>query len=138
MIANALKGKPLPVYGDGSQIRDWIFVEDHIRALYQVLIRGKVGDSYNIGAHQEKTNIEVVRTICELLEELAPNKPENVKHYADLITYVKDCPGHDMRYAIDSSKIQKELEWKPQESFESGLRKTVEWYLANPDWWQAK
>lgn len=138
MISNALQGNPLPVYGDGLQIRDWIFVEDHIRALYQVLMRGKVGESYNIGVHQEKTNIEVVRTICELLEELAPNKPENVKYYADLITYVKDRPGHDIRYAIDSSKIQKELGWQPRESFESSLRKTVEWYLANPDWLQEK
>ncbi|MDY3360872.1 MAG: dTDP-glucose 4,6-dehydratase [Clostridium celatum] len=138
MIANALQGKPLPIYGNGLQIRDWIFVEDHIRALYQVLMQGRIGESYNIGAHQEKTNIEVVRAICELLEELAPNKPENIKHYADLITYVKDRPGHDIRYAINSSKIQTELGWQPQASFECGIRKTVEWYLANQDWWQAK
>lgn len=138
MILNALQGKPLPIYGGGGQIRDWIFVEDHVRALYQVLTRGKVGETYNIGAHQEKTNIEVVRIICDLLEELAPNKPENVKYYADLITYVQDRPGHDTRYAIDSSKLQQELGWYPQETFESGIHKTVEWYLANQDLWNGK
>lgn len=138
MISNALQGKPLPIYGDGLQIRDWIFVEDHVRALYQVLTQGKVGETYNIGAHQEKTNIEVVRIICDLLEELAPNKPENVRYYADLITYVQDRSGHDTRYAIDSSKIQQELGWQPQETFESGIRKTVEWYLANQAWWKEK
>ncbi|MEG9489115.1 dTDP-glucose 4,6-dehydratase [Mannheimia indoligenes] len=138
MILNALQGKPLPIYGEGLQIRDWIFVEDHVRALYQVLTQGKVGETYNIGAHQEKTNIEVVKIICDLLEELAPNKPENVKYYADLITYVQDRPGHDTRYAIDSSKIQQELGWYPQETFESGIHKTVQWYLANQDWWNGK
>lgn len=137
MILNAVKGKVLPIYGNGLQRRDWIFVEDHVRALYQVLTQGKVGETYNIGSHQEKTNIEVVSAICDLLEELVPNKPENVKYYADLITYVQDRPGHDTRYAIDSSKIQKELGWQPQETFESGLRKTVEWYLENPNFWKA-
>ncbi|HGO5855366.1 TPA: dTDP-glucose 4,6-dehydratase [Mannheimia haemolytica] len=131
MILNALQGKDLPIYGDGLQIRDWIFVEDHIRALYDVLIKGKVGESYNIGSHQEKSNIEVVYSICELLEEFVPNKPKNVKKYVDLIRYVQDRPGHDVRYALDMAKIQKELGWKPQETFESGLRKTVKWYLDN-------
>ncbi|QLB15459.1 dTDP-glucose 4,6-dehydratase [Mannheimia granulomatis] len=137
MILNAVQGKALPIYGNGLQRRDWIFVEDHVRALYQVLTQGRVGETYNIGSHQEKTNIEVVSAICDLLEELVPNKPENVKYYADLITYVQDRPGHDTRYVIDSSKIQKELGWQPQETFESGLRKTVEWYLENPNFWKA-
>ncbi|QLB17526.1 dTDP-glucose 4,6-dehydratase [Mannheimia varigena] len=137
MILNAVQGKALPIYGNGLQRRDWIFVEDHVRALYQVLTQGKVGETYNIGSHQEKTNIEVVSAICDLLEELVPNKPENVKYYVDLITYVQDRPGHDTRYAIDSSKIQKELGWQPQETFESGMRKTVEWYLDNPNFWKA-
>ncbi|QIM66145.1 dTDP-glucose 4,6-dehydratase [Mannheimia granulomatis] len=136
MILNAVQGKALPIYGNGLQRRDWIFVEDHVRALYQVLTQGRVGETYNIGSHQGKTNIEVVSAICDLLEELVPNKPENVKYYADLITYVQDRPGHDTRYAIDSSKIQKELGWQPQETFESGLRKTVEWYLENPNFWK--
>ncbi|MFU2126688.1 dTDP-glucose 4,6-dehydratase [Gallibacterium anatis] len=129
MILNALSGKKLPIYGNGMQIRDWLFVEDHVRALYKVATEGKVGETYNIGGHCEKANIDVVKMICELLEELAPNKPDGVKNYADLITFVTDRPGHDFRYAIDSSKIQKELGWHPQETFESGLRKTVEWYL---------
>lgn len=135
MILNALKGKPLPVYGDGSQVRDWLFVEDHARALYAVVTQGVIGETYNIGGHNEKTNLEVVRTICSLLEELVPNKPQGVYRYEDLITYVKDRPGHDLRYAIDASKIARELGWKPQESFESGMRKTVEWYLNNKKWW---
>ena len=129
MILNALEGKSLPVYGNGLQIRDWLFVEDHAKALYKVLKAGKVGETYNISGNCEKTNIEIVRTICSLLEELAPNKPEDVARYEDLITYVKDRPGHDVRYAIDSTKIQNELGWQPQESFESGLKKTVEWYI---------
>ena len=129
MILNALEGKSLPIYGNGLQVRDWLFVEDHAKALYKVLKAGKVGETYNISGNCEKTNIEIVRTICSLLEELAPNKPENVARYEDLITYVKDRPGHDVRYAIDSTKIQNELGWQPQESFESGLRKTVEWYI---------
>ena len=135
MILNALDGKPLPVYGNGQQIRDWLFVEDHARALYKVVTEGEVGETYNIGGHNEKANIDVVRTICRLLEELVPNKPEGVAKYEDLITYVKDRPGHDVRYAIDAAKIGRELGWKPQETFESGIRKTVEWYLNNTKWW---
>ena len=136
MILNALDGKPLPVYGDGKQIRDWLYVEDHARALYLVVTQGKIGETYNIGGFNEKQNIEVVRTICELLEELAPNKPQGVAHYADLITHVTDRAGHDVRYAIDASKIQRELGWTPQETFESGIRKTVQWHLDNQAWWQ--
>ncbi|OFO65925.1 dTDP-glucose 4,6-dehydratase [Haemophilus sp. HMSC068C11] len=135
MILNALDGKPLPVYGNGQQIRDWLFVEDHARALYKVVTEGEVGETYNIGGHNEKANIDVVHTICRLLEELVPNKPEGVAKYEDLITYVKDRPGHDVRYAIDAAKIGRELGWKPQETFESGIRKTVEWYLNNKKWW---
>ncbi|WJV63223.1 dTDP-glucose 4,6-dehydratase [Pectobacteriaceae bacterium C52] len=135
MILNALEGKPLPVYGDGMQIRDWLFVEDHARALYKVVSEGKVGETYNIGGHNEKTNIGVVKTICSLLEELVPNKPQGVKAYQDLIIYVKDRPGHDVRYAIDAGKIARELGWVPEETFESGIRKTVEWYLNNQSWW---
>ena len=134
MILNALAGKPLPVYGNGLQIRDWLFVEDHARALYQVITHGKIGETYNIGGFNEKTNIDVVKKICELLEELAPNKPQGVNQYVDLITHVTDRAGHDVRYAIDARKIERELGWKPQETFESGIRKTVEWYLANRDW----
>ena len=135
MILNALDGKPLPVYGNGQQIRDWLFVEDHARALYKVVTEGEVGETYNIGGHNEKANIDVVRTICSLLEELVPNKPKGIAKYEDLITYVKDRPGHDVRYAIDAAKIGRELGWKPQETFESGIRKTVEWYLNNKKWW---
>lgn len=135
MILNALEGKPLPVYGNGQQIRDWLFVEDHARALYKVVTEGKVGETYNIGGHNEKANIDVVRTICSLLEELVPNKPAGVKKYEDLITYVTDRPGHDVRYAIDATKIGRELGWQPQETFETGIRKTVEWYLNNTEWW---
>ena len=136
MILNALDGKPLPVYGDGMQIRDWLFVEDHARALYQVVTEGVVGETYNIGGHNEKANIEVVKTICALLEELVPEKPVGVARYEDLITFVQDRPGHDVRYAIDAAKIGRELGWKPQETFESGIRKTVQWYLDNKTWWQ--
>ncbi|HAS6214081.1 TPA: dTDP-glucose 4,6-dehydratase [Vibrio vulnificus] len=135
MILNALEGKALPVYGDGMQIRDWLFVGDHARALYKVVTEGVVGETYNIGGHNEKANIEVVKTICSLLEEMVPNKPQGVVQYQDLITYVKDRPGHDVRYAIDASKIELELGWKPQETFESGIRKTVQWYLNNQEWW---
>ncbi|MDY6450132.1 dTDP-glucose 4,6-dehydratase [Acinetobacter faecalis] len=134
MILNALQGKALPVYGNGQQIRDWLFVEDHARALFKVVTEGIVGETYNIGGHNEKANLDVVHGICELLEELAPNKPEGVNQYKDLITYVKDRPGHDVRYAIDASKIQRELGWTPEESFETGLRKTVQWYLDNHEW----
>ena len=137
MILNALHGKPLPVYGDGLQIRDWLYVEDHARALVEVCTKGKIGETYNIGGHNEKKNIEVVKAICMLLEELAPErKPNGIVNYADLITFVKDRPGHDARYAIDASKIERELGWVPQETFETGLRKTVAWYLSNSHWWQ--
>ena len=129
-----MDGKPLPVYGDGKHIRDWLYVEDHARALYLVATTAKVGETYNIGGHNEKANLDVVHGICALLEELAPNKPEGVNQYKDLITYVKDRPGHDVRYAIDASKIQRELGWVPEESFKTGLRKTVQWYLDNQDW----
>ncbi|ULJ60964.1 dTDP-glucose 4,6-dehydratase [Wielerella bovis] len=134
MILNALNGKPLPVYGDGSQIRDWLFVDDHARALYTVITRGKIGETYNIGGFNEQTNLSVVQKICELLEELAPEKPQGVARYADLITHVTDRAGHDLRYAIDARKIQRELGWTPQETFETGLRKTVQWYLDNRAW----
>ncbi|MEL4204730.1 dTDP-glucose 4,6-dehydratase [Plesiomonas shigelloides] len=136
MILNALAGKPLPVYGKGEQIRDWLYVEDHARALVKVATEGAVGETYNIGGHNERKNIDVVHTLCDLLEELVPNKPEGVAHYRDLITYVADRPGHDLRYAIDASKIAHDLGWVPQETFESGIRKTVIWYLENETWWR--
>ncbi|GAB58347.1 dTDP-glucose 4,6-dehydratase [Rheinheimera nanhaiensis] len=140
IILNALAGKPLPVYGKGNQVRDWLYVEDHARALYKVVTGGVVGETYNIGGHNEKQNIEVVHAICELMDELAPmherGYPLNTKH-ASLITHVTDRPGHDLRYAIDASKIERELGWKPEETFETGLRKTVQWYLNNKNWWQA-
>ena len=135
-ILNALAGKPLPVYGNGQQIRDWLFVEDHARALYQVATRGEPGETYNIGGHNERKNIEVVETICDLLEELAPHKPDGLACYRDLITFVADRPGHDLRYAIDATKIERELGWTPDETFTSGMRKTVAWYLANESWWR--
>ncbi len=135
MILNALDGKSLPVYGNGMQVRDWLFVEDHAHALYKVVTEGVVGETYNIGGNNEKKNIDVVKTICSLLEELVPNKPEGVNLYHDLIEYVTDRPGHDVRYAIDASKIERELGWMPKETFESGIRKTVEWYLDNKQWW---
>ncbi|CAD5375449.1 dTDP-glucose 4,6-dehydratase [Pseudomonas sp. OF001] len=134
MILNALRGKPLPVYGDGAQIRDWLYVEDHARALIEVITHGRVGETYNVGGHNEKRNLEVVETICDLLEELAPGKPQGIASYRELITFVTDRPGHDRRYAIDAGKIQRELHWTPEETFESGLRKTVAWYLNNLDW----
>ena len=134
MILNALAGKPLPVYGDGSQIRDWLYVEDHARALVEVVTRGEIGETYNIGGHNEKRNLEVVETICALLDELKP--AADGRSYKELITFVKDRPGHDRRYAIDASKIERELGWKPQETFESGIRKTVQWYLDNRQWWE--
>jgi dTDP-glucose 4,6-dehydratase len=136
MILNAIAGKSLPVYGQGEQIRDWLYVEDHARALHLVISQADAGKTYNIGGHNERKNIDVVNTICDLLEELRPIKPNGVTHYRDLITYVTDRPGHDMRYAIDASKIEQELGWKPQETFESGMHKTVEWYLSNETWWR--
>jgi dTDP-glucose 4,6-dehydratase len=136
VILNALAGKPLPVYGNGLQVRDWLFVEDHARALLKVVTEGVVGETYNIGGHNEQTNIDVVRAICGLLEELAPQRPAGVEKFADLITFVKDRPGHDQRYAIDASKIERELGWTPEETFETGLRKTVLWYLDNLEWCQ--
>ncbi|MBE0469887.1 MAG: dTDP-glucose 4,6-dehydratase [Methyloprofundus sp.] len=144
VILNALEGKPLPVYGKGNQIRDWLYVEDHARALVIVATKGKVGETYNIGGHNEKQNIEVVDKICEILDELAPiaqnktikNSTLKINHYKDLKVFVKDRPGHDMRYAIDARKIQRELGWQPEETFETGIRKTVEWYLNNQAWCQ--
>jgi dTDP-glucose 4,6-dehydratase len=140
VILNALEGKPLPIYGNGQQIRDWLYVEDHARALYLVATQGSIGETYNIGGHNEKANIDVVKTICNLLEELQAeneySKSSGVQDgFAGLISYVKDRPGHDIRYAIDASKIERELGWKPKESFESGIRKTVNWYLNNKKWW---
>ncbi|WP_448217420.1 dTDP-glucose 4,6-dehydratase [Endozoicomonas sp. 2B-B] len=134
VILNALEGKPLPVYGKGEQLRDWLYVEDHVKALYKVVTEGRVGETYNIGGHNEKKNIEVVQAICTLLEELAPVKPKGIDRYKDLITFVTDRPGHDNRYAIDASKVAKELNWKPEETFETGLRKTIQWYLTNQQW----
>ena len=138
VILNALAGKSLPVYGDGSQIRDWLYVEDHARALVEVVSKGTVGETYNIGGHNEKRNLEVVKAICTLLDELVPleSVSEQARSYKELITFVKDRPGHDRRYAIDASKIERELGWVPQETFETGLRKTVQWYLDNRQWWQ--
>ncbi len=133
VILNALEGKALPIYGDGSQIRDWLYVEDHARALIKVVLEGKVGDTYNIGGHNEKRNLEVVETICEILDDIRPKDGS----YKDQITFVADRPGHDQRYAIDADKIKNDLGWVPAESFESGIRKTVEWYLANSDWCEA-
>ena len=144
VILNALEGKPLPIYGAGDQIRDWLYVEDHACALYTVICQGQVGETYNIGGHNEKQNIEVVRTICSLLDELAPAATRQLTapngtplvNYSDLLIHVADRPGHDRRYAIDASKIQRELNWLPAETFETGLRKTVQWYLDNQAWCQ--
>jgi dTDP-glucose 4,6-dehydratase len=132
VILNALEGKALPIYGKGEQIRDWLYVEDHARALYKVVTEGEVGETYNIGGHNEKQNIEVVEAICELLNELAPQE----MNYKKQIKFVPDRPGHDVRYAIDTSKIERELDWKPVETFATGLRKTVQWYLENSKWCQ--
>lgn len=141
IILNCLAGKPLPVYGKGNQIRDWLFVEDHARALWTVFTQAKVGETYNIGGHNERQNIEVVKTICAILDEIYPTSSNantsSLNKYEELITFVADRPGHDLRYAIDASKIKQDLGWVPQETFESGIRKTVEWYLNNKDWWQA-
>ena len=149
VILNALEGKPLPIYGNGEQVRDWLYVEDHARALYKVVTEGEVGETYNIGGHNEKQNIDVVKTICSLLDELVPVTEntslqrdaefqlESISSYAELITFVQDRPGHDIRYAIDACKIEKELGWVPIETFESGLRKTVSWYIANKTWIQS-
>lgn len=130
VILNALEGKELPIYGKGDQIRDWLYVEDHARALYKVVTEGKVGETYNIGGHNEKQNIEVVQTICSILDELVPKSSS----YAEQITFVNDRPGHDRRYAIDASKMSEKLNWQPVETFETGLRKTVKWYLENQTW----
>lgn len=140
IILNALQGKALPVYGDGSQIRDWLYVEDHARALYKVITEGTVGETYNIGGHNEKRNLEVVQSICSILEELAADNAYSAKSgvgFESLIEFVKDRPGHDLRYAIDASKIEKKLGWTPEEDFTSGLYKTVAWYLENESWWQS-
>lgn len=136
IILNALAGKPLPVYGNGEQIRDWLYVEDHARALYKVATEGRNGETYNIGGHNERKNIDVVKTICAILDRVVEHKPEQINQFADLITFVTDRPGHDLRYAIDASKIQRDLGWEPLETFESGIEKTVNWYLNNKSWWQ--
>jgi dTDP-glucose 4,6-dehydratase len=134
IILNALDGKALPIYGDGKQVRDWLYVDDHARALYKVVSEGKLGETYNIGGFNEKQNIEVVNTICNHLNELVTDKPEGLNDFNELITYVTDRPGHDVRYAIDANKINRELGWHPQETFDSGIKKTIEWYLANLEW----
>ena len=134
MILNALEGKPLPVYGRGENVRDWLFVEDHVRALMQIVERGRVGETYNVGGASERTNIDVVRAICRLMDDLAPDAAVGPRE--GLISFVKDRPGHDLRYAIDAGRIRDELGWTPQESFEAGLEKTVRWYLENRRWWQ--
>jgi len=134
VILNALEGKSLPIYGDGKQIRDWLYVEDHARALFKVATEGNLGETYNIGGFNEKENIEVVNTICSILDQKIAHKPKNIEKFSDLITYVKDRPGHDLRYAIDSGKINRDLDWYPDETFESGIEKTVDWYLDNLQW----
>ncbi len=136
-ILNALSGKPIPVYGDGHQVRDWLYVEDHAQALVRVMTNGRVGETYNIGGHNQQLNVTVVQAVCGFLEELAPQrKSTGLAAYRDLITFVTDRPGHDSRYATDAGKIERELGWRPRETFESGLRKTVRWYLDNELWWQ--
>jgi len=134
VILNALEGKPLPVYGNGQQIRDWLYVEDHAQALYTVVTKGQIGETYNIGGHNEKTNLEVVQTLCDILDELRPERPDGISQHSDLISFVADRPGHDKRYAINATKIHRELGWRPTETFNTGLRKTVEWYLNNAAW----
>ena len=134
VILNAIKGEPIPVYGKGDQIRDWLYVEDHAHALIKVALEGRSGETYNIGGNNQKTNLEVVKTVCKILDNSVAQHPENIRKYEELITFVKDRPGHDYRYAIDASKIYKELGWMPNEIFETGIKKTVEWYIANADW----
>ena len=133
VILNALEGKPIPVYGNGANIRDWLYVEDHARALVTIATEGMIGESYNVGGWNERSNLDVVHAICDLVDAMAPKAGQSAK---DLITFVTDRPGHDQRYAIDASKIKRELGWVPRENFDTGLRKTVRWYLDNPDWWQ--
>ncbi|MDB9885290.1 dTDP-glucose 4,6-dehydratase [Gammaproteobacteria bacterium] len=135
-IINALQGNPIPIYGNGMQVRDWLFVEDHVKALYQVCLNGKIGSSYNIGGNNEKTNIDVVHSICSKLDELVTAKPNNISSFRELIVFVTDRPGHDQRYAIDASKMAKELNWFPDETFDSGLQETIEWFISNEPWWQ--
>ena len=134
MILNALSGEPLQIYGNGQQIRDWLYVEDHVLALYLVLQQGRIGESYNISAHCEKTNREIVQILCDMLEELAPHKPKGIRHYQDLIVHTADRPGHDVRYALDATKICQELHWQPQADFIASMRSTVQWYLTHLDW----
>ena len=134
MIINCLENKPLPIYGDGQNIRDWLFVSDHCRALYKIFKKGKLNDTYNIGGNNEIKNIDIVNIICEMLDDLKPLKNGT---YKDLISFVQDRPGHDTRYAINSTKIQNEIGWKPLESFKTGIRKTIKWYLNNEDWWRS-
>lgn len=136
IILNAISGKALPIYGKGNQIRDWLHVEDHARALVKVVMEGVDGETYNIGGHNEKTNLEVVKTLCRILDEMVPVHPGGIERYEELITYVVDRPGHDIRYAIDATKIDQELDWRPAETFDTGIRKTVEWYINNKSWWQ--
>ena len=137
IILKALRGESLPVYGDGQQVRDWLFVEDHAKALCLVALEGKISDTYNIGGHNEKTNLEVVNTICNILDKLIMTKPKGIQSFKELVTFVIDRPGHDRRYAINASKIKKELNWEPKETFETGILKTVKWYLENPQWVEA-
>jgi dTDP-glucose 4,6-dehydratase len=132
MILNACSGKALPVYGDGKNVRDWLYVEDHCRAIRTVLERGRVGETYNVGGRSEKTNLEIIGAVCQLLDELRPHDP--VMPHSKLVTFVKDRPGHDRRYAMDTRKIERELQWQPEETFESGIGKTVRWYLEHEDW----
>jgi len=135
-ILNAIAGQPIPVYGQGDQVRDWLYVEDHARALVKVVFDGELGETYNVGGHNEQTNLHVVETLCDLLDVRVNPKPQGIQSFRELITFVTDRPGHDKRYAIDASKIASTLGWTPQETFESGLAKTVDWFLANKDWWQ--
>ena len=134
MILNCLAHKPLPVYGKGLNVRDWLYVTDHCDAISTIIRKGKVGETYNIGGHNEIRNIDIVNTICELLDEMQPSS--KLKSYKELITYVQDRPGHDLRYAIDADKIKRDLDWLPKENFQTGIRKTIRWYLDHQDWWQ--